>query len=178
MAGYSRILTTVGLCAIVACGCGPSADSAAGVKADAAEQADEPTEMTPTDLGNQIAELYVEALTEVTDAMVDRPAAADLQPIVEALKERYVAQFVELGRQKTDLSDGDKATVNARVRMGINGVPSELFSDYAEGQRHYQKGGDMDLARLIGEFNVISQYADFELLKKQAPTEAERLGLD
>jgi hypothetical protein len=168
----------MGMCALAAHGCGPSADSAAESGAAPAAQADEPGESTPTELGNRIGKLYVEALTEVTDAMTDRPAAADLQPTVEAMMDRYIEQFVELGRQKEALSDADKATVNSRVSIGISSVPSELFSSYAEGQRHYQQGGDMELARMIGEFNVITQYADFDLLKKQSPSEAERLGLE
>jgi hypothetical protein len=134
--------------------------------------------MTPIDLGNQIAEIYVEALTELAESMDGRPAAADLQPSVEALKDRYVAKLVELGRQRVALSDADKATVNGRVRLGMNSMPSELFTEYVAGQRHYQQSGDVDLAKMIGEFNVITQYADFDLLKKQAPMEAERLGID
>ena len=31
---------------------------------------------------------------------------------------------------------------------------------------------------LVGSLNIITQYADFDLLKKQAPEEAKRLGIE
>ena len=33
------------------------------------------------------------------------------------------------------------------------------------------------MANLIAAFNIIGQYANFDLLRRQAPDEAERLGL-
>lgn len=177
MMGLRKLSLVIGVLAVLAYGCGASADMGAS-DAASAESAQAAKEMTPTDLGNRIGQLYVEALTEVTEAMTDRPAADDLQPTLEVLKDQYVSQFVELGQQKLALGEADRATVDSRVRLGINMVPKELFSAYAEGQRHYIESGDSELAKLISEFNIITQYADFELLKQQAPKEAERLGID
>jgi uncharacterized protein YdbL (DUF1318 family) len=36
---------------------------------------------------------------------------------------------------------------------------------------------DANLGKIIKDFNIITQYALFDLLKKQSPKEAERLGI-
>jgi hypothetical protein len=41
---------------------------------------------------------------------------------------------------------------------------------------HY-RNEDNDFANTLAEFNTLTQYADFDLLKKQKPDEATRLGI-
>ena len=52
----------------------------------------------------------------------------------------------------------------------------DVFKPFSEGQQFYMKK-DPNLGKLIKDFNIITQYAFFDLLKKQDPKEAERLGI-
>jgi hypothetical protein len=132
--------------------------------------------MSPTELGEAIGGLYVEALEAVAKELEGRPEVEVLRPKLQELKDAYVAELVELGRAREALEEADRATVDGKVGMSIGRVPSAVFTAYAEGQNHYRKL-DSELGELISSFNVITQYANFDLLKKQAPAEAERLGI-
>ena len=57
----------------------------------------------------------------------------------------------------------------------IAAIPADLFKEYQEGQSFYKD--NPELYNLIGDFNTITQYAFFDLLKKQLPEEASRLGI-
>jgi hypothetical protein len=178
MKNLTWLVATTAVLVVCACG-GGSTGNATGSETTAEPQAPPAEEAaTPTELGEQAAELYAKALGEVVDLMQGYPAAAELQPKVEALKERYVTQLVELGKKREALNEADRKTFDLHLRMGIGDVPSDVFTAYSEGQQHYQQAGDSDLANLISEFNVITQYTNFELLKKQAPDEAKRLGIE
>ncbi len=135
-----------------------------------------PESMSPAELGEAIGGVYQEAIEAVAAAMTDRPEPAVLRPKLETMKESYVKHLVELGRARAALGPGDRATVDSKVRLAITMVPSETFTAFADGQSHYLNQ-DRELANLIASFNVITQYADFDLLKKQAPDEAKRLGV-
>lgn len=133
--------------------------------------------MSPAELGEAIGVLYVDALRDLGKLLQPRPSAAELQPKVAALKETYITKLVELGKKRQALSAADRSTVDARLRTAINGVPSDVYTAFSEGLSYYQKAGDPKLAELIQDFNIITQYADFDLLKKQEPEEAKRLGI-
>ena len=83
--------------------------------------------------------------------------------------------MVDLGREREALSPQDRAQADAVLRSRIFSVPSDLFKSYQDVQSAYQS--DRDLFNLIADFNIITQYAIFELLKKQLPDEAKRLGI-
>lgn len=166
------------VCLTAACGADQEAGAASEGAADQGEEAaaQEPGGMTPAELGDAIGGLYVEAMEDVVAAMEGQPEPDELRPEVGRLKETYVARMVELGRAREALDEADRATVDSHVGMAVRGVPSETFSAYAEGQRHYMDV-DRELADEIAAFNVLTQYANFDLLKKQEPAEAERLGI-
>lgn len=173
MRPYAIVVVLAGLVMVVAAGCG-GGEQASATGEQAAAQA--PAAMSPAELGEAIGNVYKEAIEDVAAAMADRPEAAALRPKLETMKEGYVQHLVDLGRAREALGPGDRATVDSKVRIAISLVPTATFTAFAEGQSHYISK-DRDLANLIASFNVITQYADFELLKKQAPDEAKRLGV-
>lgn len=175
MKTYAIVLLMTGLAivSLSACSGGGQATEAAG--GGAAAQA--PGSLSPTELGEAIGGVYKEGIEAVAAAMADRPEPAVLRPKLETMKEGYIQHLVELGHARADLGPGDRATVDSKIRMAISMVPSATFTAFADGQSHYLSQ-DRELANLIASFNVITQYADFELLKTQAPDEAKRLGLD
>jgi hypothetical protein len=152
----------------VACG-----DQPAGISTPA-----EPDEgMTPHELGVAIGTLYIKAMEEVTTRIKDKPDPADIKAPLQALKEKYIGHFIRFGKTKSLLPESDHGVVDSAIRSQmakLMHVP--WYKTYNDAQMYYHKI-DPELRKLILDFNIITQYADFELLKKQAPEEAKRLGI-
>ena len=104
----------------------------------------------------------------------DRPSGPTALTSVQELKESHVQEFIELGRLREALSVADRATVDARIGVGIGGISPDLFAEYQEIQADYLTT-DAEIAEVVSSFNIITQYANFELLKQQEPGEAARL---
>jgi hypothetical protein len=144
---------------------------------DPVEEAPPPAEMSASDMGKKVGDLYIQAIGEVADALESRPEPAAARESLEQLKEKFVSQLVEYGKKREALSASDKASMDSAIRMTMNRVPMDLFQKYGEAQNHYMKA-DRELGDLISSFNVITQYANFDLLKQQEPEEAQRLGIN
>jgi hypothetical protein len=172
-------LLLVVLAATALASCGGSAENpeaAAGTSASASTTVGAPT--TPDALGQQIGALYVQALSEVTDLLRDKPAPAQVSASVERLKETYVRQLVELGRAREALDASGRAGVDAAIRAKVDAIAGEpWYANYGEVTQHYL-AQDADLHALVVSFNVIGQYANFDLLREQEPDEARRLGVE
>ncbi len=134
-------------------------------------------EMTPAELGQKIGDLYVQALSEVTEMLKDKPVASEVSPKVAELKEMYVKKLVKLGKSREALDTAGKATVDSRIRLKVNAIYNQpWYAKYNEIQQHYFK--DREFHKSVLSFNIIGQYANFDLLKKQEPEEAKRLGIE
>jgi hypothetical protein len=146
-------------------------------------QADAPPETTTSapartadDIGDDIATLYLAVYDDVVATLEDRPDAATAAADLAALKEQYVQQLVELGWEREALDETDRASVDLAVRLAVGGVPDETFGAYQEAMDFYFD--EAEVRELISDFNIIGQYAAFELLREQEPEEAARLGVD
>lgn len=84
--------------------------------------------------------------------------------------------MVGLGQKVAKLDDAAKKKVIAKVSGVFSSPPGDVFQAFSTGQRFYQQK-DAKLGKSIKHFNIITHYALFDLLKKQAPKEAERLGI-
>jgi hypothetical protein len=156
----------------VAAACGrKEAAPAAGAAATA-----QPAEAgSAENLGKKIGSSYIETLKQVVAILNDKPSAADARAMLTDMKNWTIELMVGLGREREALPAPDRARVDQVLSSRIAAVPSDLFKGYQEGQSYYKD--DRELFNLIAEFNIITQYANFELLKKQLPEEAERLGI-
>jgi hypothetical protein len=127
-------------------------------------------------LGKKIGSSYIETLKQVVAVLKDKPAPADAKAMLADMKAWTIELMVGLGKEREALPVADRAVVDrvTRERLAIN-VPAELFKEYQDGMAFYSS--DAELHKLIGEFNIITQYAFFDLLKKQLPEEAKRLGI-
>ena len=138
---------------------------------------EEPQEPTPKDLGEEIGALYVEALQKAAKLVKDKPAVAEARPKVEALKEEYIQKLFKLGERREALNDQDRATVDSHIRMSITSIGStEWYTAYSEAMQYYFDE-DFEFRELLYSFNIIGQYASFDLLREQEPEEAVRLGI-
>ena len=132
---------------------------------------------TPKELGEKIGAVYLEAMQEAAKLVEGKPAPADVKAKVEALKEKYVQQLVELGKKREPLSAQDKAAVDSAISLAVMKAGNEpWYKGYSEAvQSYFSK--DQEFHKLLTSFNIIGQYASFDLLKKQEPKEAARLGI-
>ena len=126
-------------------------------------------------LGKKIGSSYIETLKQVVAMLNDKPAAVDAKAMLGDMKNWTIELMVGLGKEREALSVADRAKVDMVLSNRIAATPADLFKEYQAGQLFYQD--DRELFQLIADFNIITQYANFELLKKQLPEEAKRLGI-
>lgn len=170
------VLLALTAAAVVACG--GDADSGAAPTAAPASPTAAAQSTTPDELGGEIGALYVRALSDVTELLREKPAASQATASVRQLKETYIQQIVELGRAREALDASGRAVVDAEIRVRIEAVAREpWYATYNDVVQHYLTQ-DEELHDLVVSFNVIGQYANFDLLKQQEPDEARRLAVE
>lgn len=174
------VTLVVGLIVVAACGA-PAATAnppASGNTTSPTQPPAQPQALSPKDLGDKIGAVYVEALQEATKLIENKPAAAEAKPKVAALKEKFIQQLVALGKLREALSTADKATVDSAISLALNRIGSAAwYTTYSQVLPTYMST-DLELYNLLSSFNIIGQYANFDLLKQQAPDEAKRLGIN
>ncbi len=180
----SGILMAFVLCAfallfVTACGSDDSGSNTAtttgGQSATTAAQAEE---MTPDEIGDAVGATWADSIQELVALLESKPEASAIKSQVEQLKESYVGKLVALGRLREALPDSDKARVSAGITTALDAFADEpWFTSYMDIYDSYSDG-DLDFANLLASFNILTQYADFDLLKQQAPEEATRLGIE
>ncbi|GEM_PF-2259389 len=126
---------------------------------------------------------YAGALKDAVAAM-DGATAAEALPKLKAMKEKYIEALVPLGREREAMDAPTKAQAEMALSSKLMGLQSsEDFKKYhqlATGPFNGFKAKtaeEKEAAALAASVNILTQYAHFELLKKQAPKEAERLGI-
>jgi hypothetical protein len=142
---------------------------------DAAPAASAVPAAAAENLGKKIGSSYIETLKQVVAMLNDKPAKEDARAMLTDMKNWTIELMVGLGREREALSADDRATADSVLSSRIAGVSPDLFKEYQAGQAYYKD--DKELFNLIADFNIITQYANFDLLKKQLPGEAERLGI-
>ena len=138
--------------------------------------------MTGEDLATKTAEAYQEALSRLAAIVSSRPEAADAEQQVGELKEAVIQTMVAIGREREKFDEQAKSDADSHfgsLLWSLQGDSDVKASwDAMKQARDYYFGqGHTALADAIIDFNVITQYADFELLRRQSPGEAERLGV-
>ncbi len=135
-------------------------------------------EATPDELGDAVEATWGEAIQDLNALLESKPEAAAIKGQVEQLKESYVGKLVAFGRMREELSESAKARVSSRIAAALEADADEpWFTGYMDIYNSYSDG-DLDFANLLASFNILTQYADFDLLKQQAPEEAIRLGIE
>jgi hypothetical protein len=137
------------------------------------------TQMTGKELGEAIGATWAEAMQALNAALAGKPEASTVRTQLEEIKEQYVQKMVVFGKQKQALDSAAQAEVNAAVSQSLSAAgPTEWYKTYMANYDAYSyASGDVDFTNLLADFNILTQYADFELLKTQEPDEATRLGI-
>ena len=141
------------------------------------EASAEAPEMSPQELGMKIATVYASAMVEATDFLLDKPEPAEVKAAVETMKEDYIQKIFVLGQQREVMEEADKKACDTAVMMEFDSRTREdWYTTYSEICNHYFDK-DLDFYDLVTSLNILGQYANFDLLQKQDPGEAERLGI-
>jgi hypothetical protein len=121
----------------------------------------------------------VEAIQKLVPLLEGTPPVSSLQPTV--LAERGVRSEDGRGREIDTLDQAGKGTAYDRAEEVLEAsAETDWFRSYVRLYDHYAAANDQasqEFAVLLSTFNTLTQYAFFELLKAQEPTEAERLGI-
>jgi len=158
--------------------------SGGGEQSSPSEKVERPTqpaavqkaEVTPEEIGQKVGELYVQAMSDLAAALKVKPAVSDVQDKIEAMREEYINKLVELGKLREKLEPADRSKVDSQIRMKASSIYNTPdYSTFNEIQQHYFS--EREFHKVVLSFNIITQYASFELLKKQEPEEAARLGI-
>jgi hypothetical protein len=179
----SQTLKILSLCLVVALtafACGGGADNSTETQAASQpveKKAEQKAEMSPAEIGQQIGALYMKTMGELVELLKDKPEASTAQPNVEVLKEKCVIEMVELGRKREVLDQAGRATVDSQISSKMYSFSKDpVFTSFNDIQQHYFQ--NQDFHKIVMSFNIITQYANFDLLKKQEPEEAQRLGIE
>jgi hypothetical protein len=126
-------------------------------------------------LGEEISEIYLAGYGDVVALLSDRPEAAVALTELAALKERYIQELVALGHEREALDANGRAHVDATILSAVMDLDDDTLAEYQAVADHYF--GESEVYDLILSFNIIGQYANFDLLREQEPEEAARLGV-
>ena len=132
--------------------------------------------MTPRQLGESIGNLYCEGIGTLSTLLEAGHEPQVLKGAVEELKARLIEQLVTLGTERQALELDERMAVDRATGFRVTGVDMAAFRAMTEACERY-RGTHNELANLLASFNVIHQYAVFELLAAQLPDEAARLGV-
>jgi len=182
------ILTLV--LAITGCnGKSDASDPASSAPADAkvTSDIDVATAKTPAQVGQAVADLYISAFKAVNDALADHPPADEAVPLLREVHDQHVTDLVTLGRRVERMSASDKAIVQSAVSRAQSKLQYDekikpIYAGYTKLNQHYISTGALqendEFRSIFTSFNILTQYAFFDLLKKQKPAEAKRLGIE
>lgn len=156
---------------VLAAGCG---GEAADRSDDTSDQAEEIAD--PEALGNRVADVYEEMYASLNEVVNRGLTAEELWPLIAAMKEDYIIQFVELGAVREGMTEEQKQAANRALTSRFYDLDQDIFNSVNDAIILY-RDLDNSLANEISQMNILTQYADYELLKQQEPQEAARLGI-
>lgn len=174
-----KIFSLCLLTALVVFACGGGEETSGtteSVEEPVAQKAEQKAEMSPAEIGQQVGDLYVKTMGELVDLLKDKPDTAVALPNLEVLKETCVVKMVEFGKKRESLDAAGRSSIDSQISSKLYSFSKDpVFTSFNDIQQHYFQSRDFH--KVVMSFNIITQYANFDLLKKQEPEEAQRLGI-
>jgi hypothetical protein len=164
-----------------AAGCdGGPAESTAATQAPGTEAATTTTAapMTAATVATGVIDTWAEAMQRVVGLLEGTPQPDAIRAEVESLKEEYIQRLIAYGRQRQELTAAAQEEMNSLTFLGMGALSEEPWYKMYMSLYGQYSSGDLEFSNLLASFNILTQYADFELLKRQAPEEAARLGIE
>ncbi|NMC05434.1 MAG: hypothetical protein GYA24_09490 [Candidatus Lokiarchaeota archaeon] len=133
-------------------------------------------ELTDEELGRRIGAVYHETIAELAKLLGSKPDVPLIRQQVLDLRDRVISELVTLGKTREARDEQRRRMIDAYINLTTNNFNKTDYQAYSDAVAYYRPK-DKDLGEVLFKFNIITQYASFDLLKKQEPKEAERLGL-
>lgn len=136
----------------------------------------------PTKTAEHVYQIYVDTMDQTNAALAGAPEPTDaLGAQLDAIKEAGVTELVALGHEIAAMNAADRATVEGKVSSLVSSIhrkpeTKDVYADYQAVWKAYVRG-DQEFFERIKSLNILTQYAFFDLLRKQSPEEADRLGV-
>ncbi len=127
----------------------------------------------------EVYAVYEDSYNQLDVLLGQMPAyTPKLKEDAKAIKSLAIEKFTSFGKMRAEWSEADQQTSSDQLSAKIFNISRNpaWMRVGNEARMHYAKE-DPELATLLNSINIITQYAQFELLKKQEPVEAERLGI-
>lgn len=127
----------------------------------------------------EVYAVYEDSYNQLDALLGQMPAyEPKLKEDAKAIKALAIEKLIPYGKMRAEWSEADQKTSSDQLSVKIFNISRNPAWPRVnnEARIHYAKE-DPELATLISSMNIVTQYAQFELLKKQEPVEAERLGI-
>lgn len=135
--------------------------------------------VTAASIAMGVVDTWTEAMQRLVVLLEGAPQPDEIRAEVGSLKEEYVQRFVAFGRQRSELTAAEQQEMSSLIFAGITALAEEpWYENYMSTNKQHYSSGDVEFSNLLASFNILTQYADFDLLKQQAPEEVARLGIE
>jgi len=154
------------------CGGSGSESSTDSTSTDSEESSTEVKEITdPDELAQAITDVYASDFKALEELLKSETDAATIKSKLEEMKEASIQKYVKYGAMKAKMSDADQGKVNMGLmsKMGEVGQSDEgkaRFKFIFQEKFKELNKEDKEIGKLLSSFNILTQYADYELLKK------------
>jgi hypothetical protein len=140
----------------------------------------ESKEMTPDVWAEEVNTIYERAILNLDAIIGNKPDLNDgLRTRVLDLKYGIIKELLEYGKMRGKMNQSDQKMCSSKLSFKLERIYKNPAWDRSinKVRMEYNKS-DQAFGNQIMSFNIITQYAQFELLRKQEPDEAKRLGVE
>jgi hypothetical protein len=131
---------------------------------------------TPGALAAEAAGYYVEGLEGMKKLLTRKMTLDKAKAQLIEVREATIQKLVAVGKKREVLDSKGKVAFDLALQKALMKTPKGLFHVMNNGVKRY-RNIDLKFANEIATMNVITQYANFDLLRTQLPLEAKRLGV-
>jgi hypothetical protein len=119
-------------------------------------------------------------MVETAKLVKDQPDAETIEAQFDDLLNSWQTKLLTIGQHVMTMSEAEKKQVEAAIRiaqadMQYNEQAKQQFTAYSQGVFPYHKDSP-DFYQKLKSINIITQFAFFDLLKKQNQDAIERWG--
>jgi hypothetical protein len=141
---------------------------------------EEISQMSSEQYSDAICDIYVKAMTDLGDILTKYPKANDaMKADVDTLYERTVQELLPFGKASQSFSAEKKKAYDTALLQAIFGTFDglQLTMDTINARTDDLNNFNQTLWDKVSSMDIITRYADFDLIKQQDPAEAARLGI-
>jgi hypothetical protein len=170
--GSMKYLSLLSMVILIIIGCGKGENGNTSGK--------EIKDLTPDKWADQVYAIYEKSIVKLDEIIGTKPAITDeLKKQVTILKNSIIDECIPLGKARARMSEADQKMCSAKLGLKLDRIASNpAWARTQNDARMFYSKTDAQFGLLVASFNIITQYAQFELLTKQEPAEAKRLGIE